>query len=441
MVEMSKLPNVIIIGRPNVGKSTLFNRLIGRRQAIVSTRPGTTRDLVKGMVSWRDRNFELIDTAGLDKTSGEIEQAATERIYAGMAESAAIILLVDGTTSLNEYERQLARQALKSGKSVLLAVNKSDQGKLLQDPDKFKQLGIKEIIQISAINGAGCGDLLDRIASLIPKHQHRPADNQIRVAILGRPNAGKTSLLNRLSSSSEAIVSSIAGTTRDINYATVKYQGRELLLADTAGLRKPGKLGRDIEYFSSLRTKKAIADSDVCIVLVEHNEPVTSQDQRIAGMIKDAGKGAIVVVTKWDAAEGKDSHLMSALAGKISADYQFLSWAPLIFISSQTGQNIEKLKELIVEIADRRLTKISTAKLNTLLNKSIARQAPAGIKNIRPKLNYITQTGTNPPEFTIFSSHPEAVHFSYLRYLENNLRQAYDFVGTPVILELRSKRK
>lgn len=441
MVKKSKLPSVAIIGLPNVGKSTLFNRLIGVSAAIVSPRSGTTRDLVRGVVNWRSQSFELIDTAGLDKSQGEIEEAAKERIFATIKSVDLLIFLVDGTITPSQQERQLAVSVHKSQTPVILAINKADKQKQLLPATNFNSFGIKSVVPVAAISGLGCEELLDQICSLLPTRQHVPSQEPIRVTILGRPNVGKTSLLNKLSGSSDAIVSDIAGTTRDVNYGTINYKSIAIEFADTAGLRRRGKIGRGIEYFSSVRTKKAIARADICLILLDAADPLVAQDMHIAGLVKDAGKGLILVVNKWDAVEDKDSHAMSSLARQISAKYQFISWSPLIFVSAHSGQNIEKLKELTLEVNQRRSTKLPTVKLNKILTETVAKQAPAGVKNIRPKLNYITQTDINPPTFTIFSSHPSAVHFSYLRYLENSLRASENYVGTPIILELRSKHK
>lgn len=433
------LSKVIIIGQPNVGKSTLFNRLAGLKQAIVSDEANTTRDLIYGYVKWGGKQFELVDTAGINKSNDPLLKEAVELIDQAITSADVIIVVVDGTASLNEFDRLLARNALKSNKPVVLAINKADQLKKLQMVNNFSQLGIKQMQAISAISGAGSGDLLDIVVSHIERRGDFEIKQRLKVAILGRPNVGKSSLLNRLSNRKIALTSNQAGTTRDINRSELKHDGELIELADTAGLRRPGKLGRSIEYFSSLRTKKAIEDSDVCLLLIDVTEANVSQDQKIAGMVKAAGKGLILVVSKWDAAEDKDDKTMARLARQIVANYQFVWWAPLVFTSAVTGQNTDNLLDIIITVATNRRAHIPTTTLNSIITEATIKQPPAGLKNKRPKIKYAIQTGVEPPCFTLFSSYPEHIHFSYLRYIENCLRQSYEFSGTPITIECKQK--
>ncbi len=430
---------VVIIGQPNVGKSTLFNRLAGAKQAIISDIANTTRDLVYTTVKWRDKQFELIDTAGLNKSNDPLIKEAVRLIDHALDLADVIVLVIDGTATLNEYDRGLARQSLKSKKPCILAVNKADQAKKLQPAKYFSQLGIKQIQTIAAISGTGSGDLLDQITDYLPAGQKIEHLTKLKVAILGRPNVGKSSLLNSLSGQRLAITGPVAGTTRDVNYGAVEHNGQIIEFADTAGLRRPGKIGRDIEYFSSLRTSKAINDSDVCLLLIDVNEPLTSQDQKIAGLVKEAGKGLILVVSKWDAFYNKDDKSMARLTRLITANYQFVWWAPLIFSSAKTGQNNDKLLDIITQVELNRQTQIPTKLLNNIIAEAVAKQPPAGLKGKRPKLKYAVQKGTKPPIFSLFSSYPEQIHFSYLRYIENQLRKAYEYSGTPIIIECKNK--
>jgi GTP-binding protein len=443
-MTQDKQPTVLIIGQPNVGKSTLFNRLTNTNQAIVADLAGTTRDLVEGDVEWQGRHFRLLDSAGLAKSDDELVRRAQDKIDEAIALADVVVMLVDGTVPIDAHDRKVAQEILKSQKPAILAVNKVDQTHRGGLADHYERLGIKDIMPLAAISGQGSGDLLDAITSKLETAGTSTIsqdENTIKVAILGRPNVGKSSLLNKIIGTPKALVSDISGTTRDINYGSITHGDKELVFADTAGLRRAGKIGRGIEFFSSLRTKKAIAWADVCLVLIDANENSVSQDQNIAGLVKEAGKGLILAVSKWDAVEDKEDNTMQRMANYISAQYQFVWWAPLIFTSAETGLNLDKLYELIVKIDASSNTQISTPKLNKLLSHATAKQPPVGLKNTHPKLNYITQTGTKPPEFTIFATHPDMIQFSYPRYLENVLREAAEFDGTPIKIVFKHKRK
>ena len=439
-----KKPVVLIIGQPNVGKSTLFNRLTNTNRAIVADVAGTTRDLVEGEVEWRGQAFQLVDSAGLAKSDDFLVRRAQDKIAESIEQADLVVMLVDATVPIDAHDRKVAQQILKSDKSAILALNKVDKTQKSGPADSFERLGIKHIVPLAAISGQGSGDLLDAIVEQIeapPTELAETDSNTIRVAILGRPNVGKSSLLNKIINSPKALVSDVGGTTRDINYGSVEFGGKTIVFADTAGLRRPGKIDRGIEYFSSLRTKKAIAWAHVCLVLLDANESNVAQDQNIAGLVKEAGKGLVLVVNKWDAVEDKDDNTMQRLANYISARYQFVWWAPLIFTSAITGLNLDKIFELITNIHHNTSTTLPTAKLNKILQQATAKQPPVGLKNTHPKLNYITQTGTNPPEFTIFATHPDMIQFSYPRYLENVLRENGEFAGTPIKIIFRHKRK
>lgn len=436
---MSTLPIVAIVGRANVGKSTLFNRLVGERQAITDDQPGTTRDSVQALAHWGGYNFWLVDTAGLHKSIDELDIQVQHQVRESAASAQVIVLVADATTMINNEDKEAARLALKTGKPVILVLNKIDAA-AKGIADDYERLGVKQIIQVSALHGRGTGDLMDALTAEIKKMPEPKNDGVIHLAILGRPNVGKSSLLNSLVGKQSAIVSERAGTTRDVNSAEIKYQRTPIKLLDTAGLRRRGKIEAGVEKYSALRTLAAINQADICVVVMDATQPSVAGDQHIAGMVVDAGKGLILAVNKWDLVE-KEDKTQARLARHIQNDFQFAWWAPLIFTSAVTGNNVSKLMEVSLQIAHQRKQEISTPKLNSLLTQLKTKQPPAGLKSAQPKLNYMTQTGTNPPVFTFFGSSPSMLHFSYKRYLENGLREAYDFTGTPIKLVFRSKRK
>lgn len=429
-----KLPIVAIVGRANVGKSSLFNAILERREAIVAHEAGTTRDSVVAKATWGDNQFWLIDTAGMKDAADEFEFTIQEQITQA-ADSADIIwVVVEANVPINEEDRRVARIALKSKKPVFLVINKVDKARG-HDLQGFDRLGIKPIFPTSTTQSRGITDLLDTLVQHIPKASQQEDDNRLRIALLGRPNVGKSALFNTLAKKQQAIVADRAGTTRDINRAVVKYNGQEIEIMDTAGIRRSGKIGVGIEHFSVIRSLAAIEQADVCLLLMDVNELNTALDQKIAGMIEEAGKGMVLVVSKWDSVEGKDAYTRDALAPQIAATYDFVPWAPLIFTSSTTGQNVAKLFDLVTQIAERRKTRISTSTLNVWLGSVIAKHPPAGLKNRAPKLNYMVQEDDNPiPAFKIFGSHTRFLHWSYKRFMERELRAKFDFEGTAVQL-------
>lgn len=435
---MAVTPLVAIIGRANVGKSTLFNRLVGSRTAITSDVAGTTRDAVYGTTEWGGRHFMLVDTAGIGAFDSVLENQLQAQISAVSDTAAIIVLVVDGSTIINTEDRVAAKLALKTGKPIILAVNKMDS-MASKAADEFKKLGVKTIVQTSAIHGSGTGDLLDQVVADLPKSSAPKPTDAITVAIVGRPNVGKSSLLNSLVGKQKAIVADLPGTTRDVTTGEVKYHGREVKILDTAGLRRSGKIEAGVEKFSALRTLSAITAADVCILVMDANELSVAGDQHIAGMVKEAGKGLILVANKWDIVD-KDDKSQAKLERRVQRDFQFVHWAPLVFTAASTGLNVAKLLELTHQISGRRTETIKTTEFNKLLQSLTATQPPAGLKNRQPKLRYATQTGSNPPTFTIFGAYTNFLHFSYKRYLENGLRAAYDFTGTPIALEFRDSK-
>ncbi|QQS18027.1 ribosome biogenesis GTPase Der [Candidatus Saccharibacteria bacterium] len=430
----TKLPIVAIVGRANVGKSSLFNAILDRREAIVALEAGTTRDSITAKAEWKDHNFWLVDTAGMKDATDDFEFTIQEQIIQA-ADSADIIwVVVEANVPVNEEDRRVAKLALKSKKPVFLIINKVDRARG-GDLEGFERLGIKPIFPTSATQKRGIDTLLDTLISQIPHATLVEDSSRLRIALLGRPNVGKSQLFNTLAKKQQAIVADRAGTTRDINRTTVKYIGQEIELMDTAGIRRPGKIGVGIEHFSVIRTLSAIEQADVCLLLIDVNELSTALDQKIAGMIKEAGKGLIIVVSKWDSVEGKDAFTRDALAPQIAHAFDFVAWAPLVFTSSVTGQNVTKIFDLALQVAEHRKTRIPTSQLNNWLASVISKHPPAGLKNRAPKLNYMVQEDDNPtPAFKIFGAHTKFLHWSYRRYMERDLRTQWNFDGTAIQL-------
>ncbi len=432
-MKRKKVPIVAIVGRANVGKSSLFNALVGHRQAIVADEPGTTRDSIYGKVHLNeDDDFWLVDTAGMKDAEDDFEFTIQEQIIQATDAADVILVVVESTAQISEEDRKVAKMALRSKKPVLLLVNKSDKAPRDQQTS-FDRLGIKPIIATSATHRTGIQALLEALQGILPAARIEEADDRVRVALLGRPNVGKSSLFNTLSAKQQAVVADLAGTTRDINKTVVKYHNREIELLDTAGIRRNGKIERGIERFSVIRSLSAIQQADVCLLLIDANEPSVALDQKIAGLVKDAGKGLILVISKWDSID-KDPYTRDALAPKIGQDYNFVPWASLIFTSSTTGQNVAKIFDLVLEIMQRRAQTLKTSDLNKWLRRMTDRHPPAGLKNRQPKLRYMVQEENPIPAFRIYGSQTKFVHWSYRRYLERELRESYDFSGTPLQL-------
>ena len=425
-----KVPIVAIVGRANVGKSSLFNAILERREAIVAKEAGTTRDSIMGKATWNGQDFWLVDTAGIKDAEDDFEFTIQEQILQA-AESADVIwVVVEADVPITEEDRRVAKMALKSRKPVFLVINKVDKAKG-HDLQAFERLGIKPMLQTSTTQHRGISALLDTLVEKIPKAKLTEDDDRLHIALLGRPNVGKSALFNTLAKKQQAIVADRAGTTRDINRAIVRYEGREIEIMDTAGIRRPGKIGQGIEHFSVLRSLSAIEQADICLLLMDVNELNVGLDQKIAGMIKEAGKGLILVVSKWDIAEGKDAYTRDSLAPQIATTYDFVPWAPLIFTSAETGQNVTRIFDLATDIAGRRAKRLTTSELNRWLRTVVDKHPPAGLKNRAPKLNYMVQEHDNPiPAFKIFGSHTKFLHWSYKRYLERQFRERYHYEGT-----------
>lgn len=443
---MSKksVPIVAIVGRANVGKSSLFNAVLARREAIVADEPGTTRDSITAKASIDSekgrQDFWLVDTAGIKDPADEFEFTIQEQIAQAADSADIIVVMVEAHIGITEEDRRVAKMALKTKKPVILIGNKLDKARG-QKLDHLQKLGIKNIFATSVTQARGIENFLEHLVEVLPHAKIREADNRVRLAILGRPNVGKSALFNALAHKQQAIVADRAGTTRDINRTVIRYNNREIELMDTAGIRRSGKVERGVEKFSVLRSLAAIEQADVALLLMDVNELNVQLDQKIAGMVKEAGKGLILVVSKWDSLEDKDAYTRDALAPEIAHTYSFVPWAPLIFTSSVTGQNVTKIYDLTLSIMDQRDKRIKTTELNRWLRRVTDRHPPAGLKNRSPKLNYITQEDDNPiPSFKVFGSHTKFLHWSYKRHMERRLREEYGYEGTAIQFWFIEKR-
>lgn len=425
------VPIVAIVGRANVGKSSLFNVILERREAIVAKEAGTTRDSIMAKAHWNNQDFWLVDTAGMKDAEDEFEFTIQEQIQQAADSADVIWVTIEADAAITEEDRRIAKLALKTKKPVFLIINKVD--KLRGESAPFERLGIKHMFRTSTTQHRGISDLLDTLVSIIPPATINEDPNRLRIAILGRPNVGKSQLFNTLAKKQQAIVADRAGTTRDINRANVRYKNRTVELMDTAGIRRSGKIERGIEHFSVIRTLSAIEQADICLLLLDVNELNVQLDQKIAGMIKEAGKGLILVVSKWDDVEGKDAYTRDALAPKIAYTFDFVPWAPLLFTSAITGQNVTKIFDLAQEIHSRRQQRFATKDLNNWLHEVVEQHPPAGLKNRQPKLNYIVQETDNPiPAFKVFGSQTKFLHWSYKRFMERKFRETYDLAGSPI---------
>ncbi len=429
-----KLPIVAIVGRANVGKSSLFNAILDRREAIVAREAGTTRDSITAKATHDEQDFWLVDTAGIKDAVDDFEFTIQEQIIQAADSADVIWVMVEADIPITEEDRRVAKLALKSRKPVFLVINKMDKVKKV-DFAAFERLGIKPMIGTTVKQKRGISELLDKLVAVIPKANLAEDDDRLRIAVLGRPNVGKSSLFNSLANKQQALVADLAGTTRDVNRAIVRYKGREIELMDTAGIRRSGKIEVGIERFSVIRALAAIEEADVCFMLMEASELNVALDQKIAGMVKESGKGLVLVVSKWDAVEGRDAFTRDALAPQIGRTYDFVPWAPLIFTSSVTGQNVTKLFDLALNIDEQRHKRIATPDLNRFLRQMVDAHPPAGLKNRSPKLNYMVQeTDNSTPAFKIFGSQSNFLHWSYKRYLDRGLREKYGFEGTAIQL-------
>lgn len=434
-------PIVAIVGRPNVGKSMLFNKLIGRRLSIVEDTPGVTRDRIYGETDWNGRTFTLIDTGGIEpRTDDQILTFMRQQAQLAIDHATVIIFLTDVKTGLTASDHEVANMLLRSGKPIVLAVNKMDStGAMNPDFYEFYNLGLGDPISVSAVHGHGTGDLMDACVKFFPPEEEtEEGQDTIKVALIGKPNVGKSSLLNRILGEERSIVSDVAGTTRDAIDSLFENKQGKFLFIDTAGMRKKSKVDENIERYSVLRATMAIERSDVCLILIDGRDGVTEQDTKVAGLAHEAGKASVIVVNKWDLVD-KDEKTMDRLTADIRRDLGFMTYAPVLFISALTGQRVEKLFELIVAVSNQASLRITTGMLNNVLSDAQTRVQPPSDKGRRLKIYYMTQVGIRPPHFVVFCNDAGLFHFSYQRYLENQIRAVFGLTGTPIILSIRQK--
>ena len=434
-------PIVAVVGRPNVGKSTLFNKLIGQRLSIVDDTPGVTRDRIYGDCEWRGREFMLVDTGGIEPKTDDIILSQMRRQAELAIQSAeVIVLVVELKSGVTATDYDVAAMLQKSGKPVILCVNKCDSvGEPSPEFYEFYNLGLGDPIAVSAAHGHGTGDLLDAICEyLSDAHSETYEEDFIKVAVIGKPNVGKSSLINKISGEERAIVSNIAGTTRDAIDTVIDDERGKYVFIDTAGIRRKSKILDQIEKYSVLRAYMAVDRADVCVIMIDGTEGFTEQDSKVAGYAHKQGKGCIVAVNKWDAVEKTDK-TMEELRKKLENDFSFMKYVPILFVSAKTGQRLEQLFETIQSVNEQNSIRISTGVLNDILAHATARVQPPSDKGKRLKIYYMTQPTTRPPTFVAFVNNKELFHFSYQRYLENQIRENFGLVGTPIRFIIRER--
>jgi GTP-binding protein len=460
LARMPSLPVVAIVGRPNVGKSTLFNRLVGERQAIISEVPGTTRDRVIGTAEWNGRQFTVVDTGGLELEPGtDIEARVQDQARVAVEEADLVLFVVDAHAGLAPLDHEVADRLRRATAPVILVVNKGDNPAREADAVEFYALGIDPAITVSAQHGRNTGDLADLIVKHLPPPSPEEAVPSVldedlteeelaelaetelgppRVAIVGRPNTGKSTFVNRVFGSERMIVSDAPGTTRDPIDTAVELDGQPLVLVDTAGIRRRGSIQRGIERYSVLRSMKAIDSADVAVVMTDATEGYTAQDAHVVGYVLEAGKGIVLVLNKWDAVE-KDEHTADEWLRRLRRDAPYLGWADIVFASALTGQRVERILREALRVAEERYRRVPTGELNRAVMDAVRAHAPSHVRNRLPKILYATQVGVAPPTFVVFVNDPALIHFSYRRYLENRLRDEFGFLGTPIRLILRQR--
>ena len=441
MMRMAK-PVVAVVGRPNVGKSTLFNKLIGQRLSIVENTPGVTRDRIYAECEWLGHSFMLVDTGGIEPQSDDVILSQMRRqAEVAIERASVIILVVDVRDGVTATDHDVAQMLLKSGKPVILCVNKCDGvGDVPAEFYEFYNLGLGDPIAVSSVHGHGTGDLLDEVLRYLPpEDEDDEEDDVIRVAVIGKPNVGKSSLINRMAGEERVIVSDIAGTTRDAVDTRVENEYGKFLFIDTAGIRRKSKVLDNIERYSVLRAFMAVDRADVAVIVIDATVGFTEQDSKVAGYAHEQGKACIVAVNKWDAVENKTDKTMKEFTDKLEKDFSFMSYVPFLFISAMTGQRVNKLYELIHVVAERNAFRATTGQWNDLLSVAVARVEPPSDKGKRLKIYYMTQASTKPPTFVAFVNRKDLFHFSYQRYLENQIRNTFNLEGTPIRFIVRER--
>ncbi len=437
------LPVVAVVGRPNVGKSTLFNKLIGQRLSIVEDTPGVTRDRIYSKCEWRSRKFMLVDTGGIEpKEDDKMLTLMRQQAEVAIHHADVIIFVTDVRTGVTANDYSVADMLMKSGKPVVLCVNKCDNlGETPMEVYEFYNLGLGDPYPVSSVHGHGTGDMLDEVLKYFPENDEDDyGEEDIRVAVIGKPNAGKSSLINRIAGEERVIVSDIAGTTRDATDTIIEREEGRFVFIDTAGIRRKSKITEKIEHYSVLRAYMAVDRADVCVIMIDATTGFTEQDSKVAGYAHEQGKACIVAVNKWDAVE-KNDKTMQEFRTKLEQDFSFMSYVPFIFISAKTGQRVEKLFEMIKFVADQNSMRISTGMLNDVLAYATARVQPPSDKGRRLKIYYMTQASTKPPTFVMFVNRADLFHFSYQRYIENQIRTTFGLEGTPVRFIIRERNR
>ena len=438
------LPTIAVVGRPNVGKSTFFNRVLGQRLAIVEDQPGVTRDRHFAEAEWAGRHFYLVDTGGLVTDEHEPMTAAIrDQVMIAIQEADLLVFVVDGKVGPHPMDMSIAEVLRKSGRPVVLVVNKMDRLPQETSHQEFWSLGLGEPYPVSAISGKASGDVLDAIVDALPPQTdaEQAPDDTIRVAVIGKPNVGKSSFINRLLNEDRMVVSPVAGTTRDAIDTPLRYHGRRLVFIDTAGLRRQARMKEDVEFYSVLRTERAIERADICVLLIDSQEEISVQDLKVAEKAWDLGRGLIIVANKWDLVEGKETNSAVAYERHIHERAPQLRWVPVLFTSALTGQRVQKALDLILQVDAERKRRIGTAEVNEILEQLAQRQQPGHVQGRPVKFYYATQTDAEPPIFVIFTNQPKGVSESYTRYLINGFREAWGFPGSPMWLRFRGRRE
>ena len=434
------MPTVAIVGRPNVGKSTLFNRLTGERQAIVHDQPGVTRDRVYGNVFWTGRTFSLIDTGGfVPRSADRFEKAIREQVHIALEEADLILFVVDVETGITDLDQEIANMLRRTEKPVMVVANKADNEERRWEASAFYELGLGEVYALSATNSIGTGDMLDALLADLPTdEEEKREDHRVRLAVIGRPNVGKSQLVNRLLGQERSIVTEVSGTTRDAIHSMLEHEGREIVLVDTAGLRKKARVKENVEFYSTLRTERAIRGCDVAVLLLDATRGLENQDMKVIQKAEQEKKGLLIAINKWDLV-APDAATAQDYKELIRWNLKTMDHVPIMTISALTGKRTQHMLDRVLEIAERRRQHISTSTLNGVVQEAVKRHVPPTYRGNPVRIKYATQAETGPPVFVFFCNHPQGVKQSYKRYLERQLREAFDLEGVPVILVFKEK--